>query len=138
MKVGGEGKRGGLLVGDPSSSPSNMNVLQLLVNIKDDDPSYDSKNLDVLKRLRESNLLCEEDIQQYDLLGWACHPTSNARFEYLDPEALKDCKHTGYPLILTAAGGGIEHFVMTLKAGMKHFSEELGFLLELKWLQIQI
>jgi len=131
LKVGGEGKRGRLLVGDPSSSPSNMNVLQLLVNIRDDDPSYDSKNLDVLKRLRDSNLLCEEDIQQYDLLGWACYPTSNARFEYLvdwDPEALKDCKNTGYPFILTAAYLGIEHFVMVLKAGMQHFPEELGFL----------
>jgi len=37
LKVGGEGKRGRLLVQDPSSS-ANMNVLQLLANLEDADP----------------------------------------------------------------------------------------------------
>jgi len=133
LKVGGEGKRGGLLVVDPD--PANVqghNVLQLLVNITSVTTSHDSKCLDVLKRLRESNLLCEADIQQYALLNWSCHPVSNTRFEYIVdwyPEALKNCTNKGYPFILSAAGcTGIERFVMALKAGMKHFPEELGFL----------
>jgi len=86
----------------------------------------------VLKRLRESNLLCKEDIQQYNLSFCSCHPTCNARFEYLvdlDPEALKDCKSTGYRLLHTAVGYAvIDPFVMALKAGMQHFPEELAFL----------
>jgi len=130
LKVGGEGKRGGLLVVDPSSS-LNLNVLQRLVNMADDDTASDSVLLDVLKILRESNLLFKEDIQQYDLSYWSCNPTSNTRFECLvdwDPEALKDCNDTGYPLIHNAAGGGIEDFVTALNAGLKHFPEELGFL----------
>jgi len=97
LKVGGEGKRGGLLVVDPSPANAHrLNVLQLLA-----------------------------------LLNWSCHPVSNTRFEYLvdwDPEALKDCQNSGYYHIYCAAGGSIEQFVMALKAGMKHFPEELGFL----------
>jgi len=135
LKVCGEGKRGGLLVVDPSPANTNRNnVLQLLVNLQDTigETSSDSVNLDVLKRLRESNLLCKEDIRQYHLLRFSCCPTSNARFEYLvdwDPEALKDHNNRGYPLLHTAAGYTvIDHFVMALKAGMKHFPEELGCL----------
>jgi len=131
LKVGGEGKRGGLLVDDPSPLNGQVyNVLQLLVNMQGN-IACDSVNLDVLIKLRESKLLCKEDIQQYDLSYWSCSPTSNKRFEYLvdwDPEALKDCNNTGYPLIHAAAGSGIELFVMAVKAGMKHFPEELGFL----------
>ena len=123
LKVGGEGKRGGLLAEDPGADYDNNNVLQILVSAEAD-RAYDSVRLDVLKKLRKSNLLCEEDIQQYDLLDLSCYPKSTKRFEYLvdwDPKALKY-------FYIRYKYRGFEGFVMALKAGMKHFPEELGFL----------
>jgi len=136
LNVGGEGMRGGLLVGDPDDE-DNVNALQLLANLTNKkDTVSDSTRLDVLIKLRESNLLRKEDIRRYDLLNESCFPLAKARFEYLldwDPQVLKaDEDH--YSLIRRvldiAISEKIDRFAMALKAGIKHFPDDLGFLFE--------
>ena len=137
LNVGGRGMRGGLLVGDPDDE-DNRNVLQLLVNMKAKIfTECDSKFLDVLIKLRESNLLRKEDIRQYYLLLYSCDPSMQARFEYLldwDPQVLKeDEDHVSLirnVLDFDSNERRIDGFPMALKAGMKHFPDDLGFLFE--------
>jgi len=129
LKVGGEGKRGGLLV-DVPDSPHEINLLQLLSASTADD----SVILDVIKKLRESKLFLKEDVSHYQLLYWSCYPllkdpSLKDRFDYFigwDPEALKNTLYAGNPLL--QAFVLIENFAMMLKAGMKHYPEHLGFL----------
>ena len=118
LNVGGEGQRGGLLVEDSNG----YNVLRFLAEA----PDVDSTCVDVFNRLRQSDLLRKEDVRQYDLLFFSCNPASKVMFEYLvdsDPKALKEYRYNGNPLL-----HGMHSFAMTLKAGMKHYPEELGFL----------
>jgi hypothetical protein len=74
--VGGDDARGGLLLGD-------YNVVRLLTCMgncnETDDPVY----LDGMKKLRKSKLLLREDIQDHDLLYFACSPYALMRFEFL-------------------------------------------------------
>jgi len=139
LNVGGEGNRGGLLVEDPYSNHNpKHNVLQLLVNAKsDEDPATcDLTYLQVLKELRESNLLRKEDIKEYSMLYSSCFSGAKERFKYLvdcDPQALKESVYNGKPLIhavIDSIFRGIDEFAMMVKAGHEHFPEDtdLGFL----------
>jgi len=136
LNVGGEGMRGGLLDVDPDDE-DNDSVLQLLVNMADEnDTTFDSRYLDVLIKLRESNLLRREDIRRYNLFAYSCFPSKQARFEYLvgwDPQVLKD-DEDHYSLVRDVlhdeSNFNIDCFAMALKAGMKHFPDDLGFLFE--------
>ena len=125
LEVGGKGKRGGLLVEDPTDSDS-FNALHQLANFEDD-----SDNLVVMKKLRESRLFLKEDVTQYQLLYWSRYPESKERFDYVlawDPEALKKTQFKGNPLL--QAFRRIENFATILKAGMKHYPDHLGFLFQ--------
>ena len=42
---------------------------------------YDTACLNVIKELKESNLFLKQDIQDYDLFTWSCHPASQLRFD---------------------------------------------------------
>jgi len=138
LNVGGEGMRGGLLVDDPVGEDNfNFNVLQLLVLMKmGNDTVFDSRYLGVLIKLRESNLLRKEDIRQNDLSYLSCFPLNQARFEYLvdwDPQGLKgDVGHASliWGVLDEESNKKIDRFAMALKAGMKHFPDDLGFLFE--------
>ena len=128
--IGGEGQRGGLLAEDPRGGRTVLKNLAII-------NCCDSVCLDVLKRLRQSNLLKKEDIRQYDLLWSSCIPEGTERFEYLvdwDPKALKECQYQGNPLlhrVIVAWGSNIDSsFTLMLKAGLKHYPEELGFLFQ--------
>jgi len=84
LNIGGEGQRGGLLVEDDARN----NVLQQVANAFYFEDSilhdaFDSRCLDALKRLRESDLLKKEDIRQYDLLVHSCTKKAKQRFDYL-------------------------------------------------------
>jgi len=117
--IGGEGQRGGLLAKDAHGD----NVLQtLVINQSSDD---DSVCLDVFKRLRQSDLLKKEDIRQYDLLRHTCKTSAKDKFEYLvdwDPKAVKEL------LRGISSWSNIGAFTLMLKAGLKYYPEELGFL----------
>jgi len=85
-----------------------------------------------LKRLRQSQLLKKENVRQYDLSHQSCDPATRKRFKYLvdwDPEALK---YQGGELFLSAIrwGGGIDSFTLLLKAELKYYPEEVGFLFQ--------
>jgi len=124
--IDGEGQRGGLLAEDNNG----LNVLQYLaINAS----AGDSMSLDVLKRLRQSDLFKKEDIRQYDFLYWSCKPSAKEVFEYLinwDPKALKEYRYEDEPLLHANITDtcAIDNFAMALKAGLKHYPEELGFL----------
>ena len=79
--VGGDLMRGGLLVVDPEDT-QNMNTLQVLASLGDpDDPMpFDTAYLDLLKELRNADLLVKEDIKDHNLLFWSCRPRSKMRF----------------------------------------------------------
>ena len=91
LNVGGEGQRGGLLVEDSDGD----NVLQLLAGSEE----AEAECFDAIKKLRALELIWKEDIRQYNLLGWSCHPVwGKTRFDYFvdwDPEALKHYNDDG-------------------------------------------
>ena len=72
--VDGDGARGGLLVG-------NDNVFWTLAYRAASGETADRLYLDVMKKLRKSKLLLREDIQDHNLLYWACNPDTPTRFE---------------------------------------------------------
>jgi len=125
--IGGEGQRGGLLAEDDGA-----NVLHFLAGHVSS--AHDSMCLDVLKRLRQSDLFKKEDIRDYNLLHLSCQPSAKERFEYLvdwDPKALKEYQYTGEPFlhdIIIDEGSCAIVFGIALRAGMKHYPGELGFL----------
>jgi hypothetical protein len=94
----------------------------------DDDPLC----LDVMKKLRESKLLLREDIQDHDLLLFACTPASSMRFEFLIgwcPEGLKTHQYDGLPLIHAKIEYySIECFSMVLKTALNYHPNDLGLL----------
>jgi hypothetical protein len=96
-KVGGDGARGGLLLG---IDVYDRNVLQYLaVNRKEDSPrkeEFDNASLNAMKELREAKLLRKEDIDEYSLLYWACRNGCQLRVEFLldwVPAGLKLHRH---------------------------------------------
>jgi len=78
LKVGGVGKREGLVVANPWSDPNGLQSLACYGSSE----TEDSISLGALKRLRKSNLL-KKYIREFDLLIWSWHPTSQKRFDYL-------------------------------------------------------
>ena len=127
LNVGGEGQRGGLLL---EEYRCGHNVLKE-ITVMGSNHTHDSMCLDALKRLRESDLLKKEDIREYDLLNVTCKPLSKERFEYLvdwDPEGLKEYLYDNGNPFLHAKTMRMNSFTMALKAGLKHYPEDLGFL----------
>jgi len=102
--------RGGMLIGEPEYGHNILIELAKDGLYTDDvDIEVARVHLDVLKKLRECDLLKKEDITQFDLLYYSCRsPICRDIFEYLAdwcPEALKanvftdDPREVGYPLI---------------------------------------
>ena len=135
--VGGDDKRGGLLVEDPTDS-DNLNVLQLLVNLTDtNNPTpADTAHLNIMKDLRDMNLLVKNDIKDHHLLFWACGTANKLRFEYLvewSQDGYETHTYEGLPifhsiikyrLITTGA------FPTFLKASLKLHPQEAGLLFQ--------
>ena len=136
-KVGGEGKRGGLLVIDPVNK-DGFHTLQLLVNLKyNDNPlrdQYDKACLDAMKELTEANLLIKDDIKNHHLLYHACRSQGSTRFDFLCdwcPEGMKDYQYKNLPIIHALIKyGPIEAFAIFLKAATKHHEKEVGLLFQ--------
>jgi hypothetical protein len=130
-KVGGYNERGGLLhVG------GGHNALKELA-YKDDDNSEtaDPGYLDVMKRkLRKSKLLLKKDIQDHDLLLFACSPETLMRFDFLAgwcPEGLKTHQFCWVPLIHAKIEHyDIEYFSMFLKTALRYHPNDLGLLFQ--------
>lgn len=139
--VGGEGKRGGLFTAIPHQKcpDYNRNVIQLLANIskpKDVERS-DLMCLQVLQKLKAMDLLRKEDILKYDLLYFANHPWTKARYDFFAcwvPDILKIVEgQQSLPLIhavmkMPTSEKPKERFGLMLKTNMKLFPEEFGFL----------
>jgi hypothetical protein len=134
-QVGGHDNRGGLLVGDPRDNDRET-VLQLLTNLTiDTNPvPYDTACRNTMMELRESNLLLKEDIQEYDLLYYACHPGAQLRFDYFvdwDAQGLKNRQVGGLPIIhARIKEDTIECFQVFLKAALNHYPQDLGLLFQ--------
>ena len=131
---------------DHGITENGINVLQVLASrsfltkfIKRSAPS-DTIYLDALKDLHKNGLLLKEDIETYSLIMLSCVPSCQKRFEYFtnwDPDGLKEHKYNGKYVFNAVANSeldshvnsqGIEAFAMVLKAGMKYFPKEIGFL----------
>ena len=135
--VGGDNKRGGLLLEDPADK-NNRNVLQLLVLLTNDrNPiSCDTTYLNTMKDLRAKNLLVKNDIKDHDLLYWACEPTNKLRFDYLADwslDGLKTYTHTGVPIFHSI----INHrpiilgiFRTFLEASLRRHPQDAGLLFQ--------
>ena len=128
--VGGPDKQGGLLIED-SFVRKTLTVLEIFVCVGHrDDPSFDADSLETLKKLKTKELLHIADIRRYKLL---LRPNSGcqSRIEFLadwNPQALDMCPTRGcYPIFLVISKD-VSRFKMMLKAGVKHFPNELGFL----------
>ena len=101
--VGGNDKRGGLLLEDPTAS-HNMNALQLLVNLTNirNPIPCDNAFLNIMKYLRDMNLLVKNDIKDSHLLYRTCGSTRKLRFGYLadwSHSGLKTHKYYGLPVV---------------------------------------
>lgn len=128
--VGGPDTQGGLLIED-SFVRKTLTVLEIFVCVGHrDDPSFDADSLETLKKLKTKELLHIADIRRYKLL---LRPNSGcqSRIEFLadwNPQALDMCPTQGcYPIFLVISKD-VSRFKMMLKAGVKHFPNELGFL----------
>jgi hypothetical protein len=140
--VGGAGKRGGLLVVDPTDSNTHniQNVLQMLGNFRilSNPEPYDTACLNALKRLKESNLFLKQDIQDYHLLSLSCRTECQLRFVFLadmDPEGLKHHRfqEEGKPpihVIINANNSTSESFQLFLITALKHHPEDIGLLFQ--------
>ena len=141
FNVHGKEMRGGLLCENKLGS----NVLQMLTwrgrtgFMRPE--SFNSYNvcLGVIKELRALGLFKKEDIQEHNLLWELCSRSyyegkyeGQKRFAYLsnwDPNALKARRSGGQLLLhLCTWLSHIEGFEMVLKAGIRHFPRDLGFL----------
>jgi hypothetical protein len=135
-QVGGHDNRGGLLVDDPRDKGTRRNVLQLLANMTNGtNQTTDTALLKTMMELRESNLFLKEDIQEYDLLYYACHPGAQLRFDYIidwDAQGLKNLQHDGLPIVhaLIEYREGIEWFQVFFKAALNHYPQDLGLLFQ--------
>jgi len=132
LGVGGEGERGGLFSLVPDGSDENtMQWFVSLLYCSDGDPAkeFDSKRVQVLKKLRDMILLKKADIEEHHLVNLSLHPRSKRRFEFFvswHPDSLR-ARVSAYFALKQLINSG-EMFEMALKAGMKHFPEYLGFL----------
>jgi hypothetical protein len=136
-QVGGHDNRGGLLVDDPRDNGKRRNVLQELATLKSDTNPVaptDTARLNTMMELRQSNLLRKEDIQEYDLLYYTCHPGAHLRFDYFadwDAQGLKNHQVDGLPIIHALIEDyPIEHFKIFFKAALNHYPQDLGLLFQ--------
>ena len=130
--VGGEGMRGGLLC-----SSQRPNIFEDLLDHASSaaDPLM---HLYVMKRLRAMGLLTKEDIRTYDLLEH-CGVLSDEKFMNFfvdwDPTVLKETDGEGKSLLHAASTYCTERknfakaFATTFRATLRHYPQELGFLL---------
>lgn len=129
--VGGEGMRGGLLCED---SFYGCNLFEIMIQ----HCYIGDVGTGVMRRLRDMDLMKKEDIQEYNLLRLSYeHPSHERRFEFLVDWDLEVLKTSGS---LTSSGGmtllqdsvnclaDVESFLRVLKAGIRHFPQEFGFL----------
>lgn len=129
-------ERGGLLL--PDIVRPNYNILQDMVGSWDDErPNwYDTLCMQVLKELRGSGLLRDQDFYQFDLIGYASHKESFKRLDYLleiNPKSLSIHLPNGnLPIHLSnyATPEDINVFERLLKAGMQYYPENFGFMFQ--------
>ncbi len=106
----------------------------------------DAKILNVLKDLQSLNLLHKKDIYMQDLISWSCFQGCKKRFDFFvdwDPSSLKDDDQCSSAIFGVLHGNfnplvkrdKAFRFKMALKAGMKHFPQELGLLFHKEWCQ---
>ena len=138
LKVGGEAARGGLLAIHPASEYGG-NTLECLGRCGyDDNPKRDQVDeacVDVMKKLREVNLLTNEDVRDYNLLYYTAYSQGGKlRFNFLSdwcPEGLKDYQCRGLPMIHAIIKNlPIQAFAIFLKAATKHHVNEAGLLFQ--------
>ena len=128
-------ERGGLL----AEVEEGDNVLHFLVSTSDDSHDaehhqlVDDRFLGVLRRLRETNLLKKEDIQEHNLVLGLCQYDyfAKKRFQYLtdwDPNSLTyaDDSDEKLPLHHAAHSTSIGGFRVVLKAGIHYFPKKKG------------
>ena len=142
--VGGEGKRGGLLVEFPQErDPENsLQLIAAATTTTEASPKYDKICLDKLKKLKKVGLLTVQDVTDHELLLWTIKRGRKAqrRFEYLcdlDPEAMKK----SYP----PQGETLFHQIIRnhqrrsnarlmieifFRCALKHFPQDLGLLFQ--------
>ena len=139
-KVGGDGARGGLLLGI-FGDDYDRNVLQALINRGTKGPTrnkvlFDNAMLNAMKELREAKLLRKEDIDEYSLLYWTCRRKCQLRFDFLldwIPEGLKLHRHEGKPIIHAIIKNeklSIKHFATFFENALKRHPNELGLLFQ--------
>ncbi|GFH58461.1 hypothetical protein CTEN210_14937 [Chaetoceros tenuissimus] len=136
-EVGGEDARGGLLMVDPYKN-WGLNTMQLLASVRsydgedDDDRRHsDVKRLNLLKELREMDLLLKRDIQEQHLLACSCWKLSQMRFEYLadwDKDALIETRIGNEEMIHVMSSQPQEIIGLLLKAGFKYHPNIGGLL----------
>jgi hypothetical protein len=84
--------------------------------------------------LRESNLLLKEDIEEYDLLYYACHLGAQLRFDYFvdwDAQGLNNHQYDGLPITQAVIKDRpIKSFQVFFKAALNHYPQDLGLLFE--------
>ncbi len=149
--------KGGLLFEDPftgclqpkklSPSPSAFdrcprrkkeNALQLLAHLQNvNNPLRNDEDcLEAIIELRRSNLLVMEDVEKHSLLFWACGPTSELRFKFLNDwckGGLKRYRVAGLPIvhaIIDASKSIIDRFAVFLKYSIEHYPDEIGLLFQ--------
>lgn len=129
-------ERGGLL----AEVEEGDNVLHFLVSTSDDSHDaehhqlVDDRFLGVLRRLRETNLLKKEDIQEHNLVPGLCQYDyfAKKRFQYLtewDPNSLTyadDDSDGKLPLHHVAYSTSIGGFRVVFKAGIHYFPKKKG------------
>jgi hypothetical protein len=124
QNVGGEGMRGGLLC----ENECIYNVLKLVIEAHccgRAHHDFDSVCLNVMKKLREMDLLKKEDIKEHDLLSHSLRSFSDQRFEYLvdwDPEAFKEICICELPWFFDIN----RHFEVAFNAGIEYFPQHIG------------
>ena len=136
-KVGGEDGRGGLLVDNPLFN--SFNTLQGLGVISSNNitlgDKYDKAYVDVMKELKEANLLTKDDIEDHDLLYLtSCSRRCKQRFDFLCdwcPEGLKHHRLDDDPVIhASIQTWSIKCFAMFLKAATKYYKLEASLLFQ--------
>ena len=136
--VGGEGKRGGLLLGDPADEDGDS-TLHLLGSWRYHKHPwrdlYDEACVGVMKELRHANLLTKEDIKDCHLLYNTCQSEGkNQRFAFLCdwcPEGMKDHKYNDHPMIhAVIKRRTVESFAMFLKSATTHHANDAGLLFQ--------
>ena len=136
--VGGEGKRGGLLL---EHHLYGANVLQVLVYVQGCKGVHllecDLKYKGVLEGLRKSGFLAAVDIIEYKLLYFSCLKESQLRFQYLStmcPQGLSMIdEHCGSPIfhvVIMDYRSTRESMKLFLRAALEYFPYEVGLLFQ--------